>query len=551
MGDRLTQHNPSRPNAFQKLAGGADRQIDRLWLVGFTLAAILLFTLHLGNLPLRDWDEGIVAQVAREMGRSTANAPNWLYPQYLGGPYYNKPPMVHWLIAIAYQWGGVNEWTARLPGALLAAISVPCLYRLGRELFFRRGPAVLATAVYLTTLPVVRQGRLAMLEGAMLCWFLLMLISVLRSRRDLRWSVGIGIGIGLMCLTKGILGLLLGAIGLIFLAWDTPRLLGCGYLWLGLLLGALPVGGWYGAQWLQYGAAFWQYHLLDQSLGRVWSAVEDHRQPVWYYLLELLKYGLPWLLFLPGGLAWTWQHRSNSWGKLLLLWFGLYLGVISVMGTKLPWYLMPLYPAVALIVGVQLDRFWSRQSIVAIGDLPRRWAVIWGVLALVCGGAAGYFVTVSQWDIVWVCLALAGTFGVAAGLVIARRSAIPVLLWGSYVTMLLLVSSSHWIWELGEDFDVKPVAILARQAPIGQPLWMEHYASRPSLDFYADRQVLPYPMAKIQAELARDQSGVFVLVKSERLAQLPNTKVVTTESGWTLLTAAIKGSAPKTAPLEK
>jgi hypothetical protein len=225
--------------------------------------------------------------------------------------------------------------------------------------------------------------------------------------------------------------------------------------------------------------------------------------------------------------------------------------VISVMGTKLPWYLMPLYPAVALIVGVQLDRFWSRQSIVAIGDLPRRWAVIWGVLALVCGGAAGYFVTVSQWDIVWVCLALAGTFGVAAGLVIARRSAIPVLLWGSYVTMLLLVSSSHWIWELGEDFDVKPVAILARQAPIGQPLWMEHYASRPSLDFYADRQVLPYPMAKIQAELARDQSGVFVLVKSERLAQLPNTKVVTTESGWTLLTAAIKGSAPKTAPLEK
>jgi 4-amino-4-deoxy-L-arabinose transferase-like glycosyltransferase len=550
VGDLLTNRNISKPSAGWQ----SDRAIDLLWFGGFSLAAILLFTLQLGNLPLRDWDEGIAAQVAREMGRSLAadpdSAPNWLYPQYLGGPYYNKPPLMHWLMALAYGWGGVNEWTARLPGALLAAISVPCLYGLGRELFFRRAPAVLATAVYLTELPVVRQGRLAMLEGAMLCWFVLTLISVLRARRDLRWSAGIGMGIGLMCLTKGILGLLLGAIALIFLGWDTPRLLSCGYLWLGLGLGAVPVVGWYGAQWLHYGAAFWQSHLLDQSLNRVWSAVERHHQPVGYYLLELLKYGLPWLLFLPSGLVWTWRQRSTSWSKLLLLWFGLYLGVISLMGTKLPWYLMPLYPAVALIVGVQLDRLWSCQSIVAPGDLPRRWALAWGLLTLVCGGALVYFVKIDQQDVAWVCAALAGTFGVATGLVLRRRSAIPVLLWGSYVAMLLFVSSSHWIWELAEDFDVRPVAALARQAPADRPVWIEHYTSRPSLEFYADRRVSPYPMATMQQQMGK--VGAFVLVRSDdlrsvgdhRVAQLANAKVVATEAGWTLVTGATKAAAP-------
>ncbi|NJL22484.1 MAG: phospholipid carrier-dependent glycosyltransferase, partial [Leptolyngbyaceae cyanobacterium SM1_3_5] len=108
------------------------------------------------DLPLRDWDEGLVAQVAREIARSTDS---WLFPSIAGQPYLNKPPLVHVLIANAFHLGGVNEWTARLPGAILTAFSVPLLYGLGRELFHRRTPAAFAALVYLTWLPVVRQGR--------------------------------------------------------------------------------------------------------------------------------------------------------------------------------------------------------------------------------------------------------------------------------------------------------------------------------------------------------------------------------------------------------
>ena len=99
---------------------------DWLWIWGLLLAALLLYTKNLGDLPLRDWDEGTVAQVAREIWHSPAN---WLHPKIINGePYLNKPPLMHWLIALTYTIGGVNEQTSRLPGALLTALGIPILY---------------------------------------------------------------------------------------------------------------------------------------------------------------------------------------------------------------------------------------------------------------------------------------------------------------------------------------------------------------------------------------------------------------------------------------
>ena len=247
--------------------------------------------------------------------------------------------------------GGVNEWTTRLPGAILTAISVPLLYCLGREIFRQRSAAVYSALVYLTMLPVVRHGRLAMLDGASVSFFIIMIICVLRSRRDLRYCLGIGISLGLICLTKGMLGLLLGAIALVFLFWDTPRLLTSVYMFIGMLIGSAPVAFWYGAQWLHYGYTFTDTGLVGQSLNRIWTPVEDHSGPPWFYLLEILKYTWPWLLFLPQSLWLTWENRNLSWAKLVLVWSSLYLVAISFMSTKLPWYVFPIYPSLALTFG--------------------------------------------------------------------------------------------------------------------------------------------------------------------------------------------------------
>ena len=119
-----------------------DKRIDRIWIVILLVAAVILFTIHLGDLPLRDWDEGTVAQVARELGRAREGEMRWLFPTLGGEPYHNKPPLIHLMIAWAYSLGGVNEWTTRLPSAILTALSVPFLYCIGREIFKSRICAV-------------------------------------------------------------------------------------------------------------------------------------------------------------------------------------------------------------------------------------------------------------------------------------------------------------------------------------------------------------------------------------------------------------------------
>ena len=480
------------------------RWSDRHWLAGLWLAALVLSLVGLGDVALRDWDEGIVAQVAREIWRSqTGQPPNplaWLYPTLNGVPYLNKPTLVHWLIAQCYAIGGVNEWMARLPGALLSATSVPLLYGIGRELFARRTPAIFAALTYLTWLPVVRHGRLAMLDGALVCFFLLMLYCLLRSRRDLRWGLGVGLSFGLMYLTKGAIGLLLGAIAAGFILWDTPRLLTAGYLWGGMLLGIAPVAAWYWAQWQRYGELFLGENLLNQSFSRLWNSVEGNQGPPWFYVLELLKYGVPWLIFIPQALHLTWTHRNWSWAKLVLVWSGLYFLVISLMQTKLPWYIMPLYPALALAVGALLAQYWHPGDFYGVKEgeptvYPVAWRVIFGGLAIV--GWVGC-VVIGHWLpqlqpslSLWLG-AIALTFTVTTFLLVRKNSQfLLVLFWGTYTTLGMVLGSPYWLWELQESFAVKPVAALIQQAvPPQQAVAMSYPHSRPSLNFYSDRVVV-------------------------------------------------------------
>ncbi|NDJ15794.1 ArnT family glycosyltransferase [Myxacorys almedinensis] len=519
--------------------------VDPAWAVGLLLSAVILLTVNLGSLPLRDWDEGIVAQIAREMVRSPGEALLWLYPKELSGnPYFNKPPLIHWLVALSYRVGGMSEWTSRLPGAVLTALSVPVVYGIGREVFFRRSPAVLAALVYLTSLPVIRNGRLAMLDGAVLCWFTLMMWFVLRSRRDLRWGLGIGISFGLICLTKGMLGVLLGAIALGFLAWDTPRVLASRYLWGGFFLGCVPVALWYGAQIQHYGQLFIETHLLDQSLKRISDQVSNNRGAIWFYGLDILKNGVPWVLFLPAGFRYAWEHRNLGWAKLVLVWAGVYFLVISVMQTKLPWYSLPLYPAFALVVGAQINRLWTP----LLADLrhdraipqARIWATWFTVLAIAAWGLWAFytFSPQAEVDLQLIFATLAFTLTVTAILILRHDTQfVAVLIWGMYLTLLTFVMSDNWVWELQEAYPVKPVAAMIRQyTPQKQVIYTSYPYNRPSLNFYSDRQVVPVSKAEIQKHW-REGVHPYFLVEPDWLKTLPQKEqqVLGTKQGWALV----------------
>ncbi|WP_414562004.1 MULTISPECIES: ArnT family glycosyltransferase [unclassified Anabaena] len=470
---------------------------EKEWLFSLFIASVILWLIFLGNLPLRDWDEGTVAQVAREIWRAPAGSLRWLYPILGGEPYHNKPPLIHLLIAGAYFLGGVNEWTTRLPSATLTALGVPLLYLVGRLLFKQHLPALFTALVYLTMLPVVRHGRLAMLDGASISFFLLLLFFLLKARQHQRYALGVGICLGLITLTKGMLVLLLGAIACLFVIADGQLSLGKNpYFWAGMLLGnAVPLA-WYIAQWQHYGGSFLQINFQAQTFNRITQPVEGHSGPPWYYLIELIKYGFPWLIFLPGGLHLAVRKRHTTWSHLVLMGTVVYFVAISLMRTKLPWYIMPIYPFLALAIGAKLSEIWQHRNLI-----NRYWAIFLLMIAIAGVGGCIYFVIADpQLVLIVMSLLLATSMGIAAWLIKQRdRLVIPVLFSGMYLVLLLLMSSQSWIWELNETFPVKPVAALIRtHVSPGTKIYTSFAYGRPSLDFYCDCQVIPADITELQ-----------------------------------------------------
>ncbi len=495
---------------------------DILYFLGLFVAAIALYTVNLGELPLRDWDEGIVAGVARNIWRASPGEHTWLYPTInYDQPYWNKPPLVHWLIAFSYRLFGLSEWSTRLFPALLSAFSVPLLYKIGREIFSTRPAAILSALVYLTLLPVARHGRLAMLDGAIACWFCLGIWCLLRGRKSPRWLLGAGLGIGLICLTKGIMmGVLLGGIAILFIVWDSPGLLGSFYLWSGLILGVTPAIAWYGLQYLHYGQQFLGTSLGTQTFNRIWEPVSHVSGHPWYYLLEIAKYSLPWLIFLPRGIKMAVEDCDQTWGKLALTWSGVYLLAISLMATKLPWYVIPIYPGLSLLIGASLNTAWQRRR------YPYYWKICLSLVALICWVGSGiyawgYLNSDSNLDLTIILLMVAISLSVATLLLwLSSPYFIPVTIVGFYLALLLLFNSDDWLWELNEAFPVKPVAeVIQKNIPPQQSVYTAYPNFRPSLEFYSDRVVAPASDEQLQQYWQQNQP-VYFLVDRDTINRL-------------------------------
>lgn len=320
-----------------------------------------------------------------------------------------------------------------LLGATLAALSTLLLYWVGRELFPGRDPALFSALIYLTCWPILGAGRVAGSAGAMLCCLLLMVLFALRSRRDLRWSLGAGLGMSALCCVGAIGGVLLGAIALLFLAWDTPRLLRSWFFWLGGLLGAAPAIAWY-----VFRGVYW-HEPWTILLG-----LEGARSEVFFglWLFALCLYSLPWLPVFVGGLQLAQENWNWSWAKLVWVWSGCYLFCLVCLA---PWWnlsILPLYPPLALGGGAILAEVYSAPRDRAY---PRVWALSFIAIAFFATSACVYWSFLDFASGIFFG-AIALSLGVTA-LSIERQDSqfIVSIFWGLYVSLLLFVNSPHWL----------------------------------------------------------------------------------------------------------
>lgn len=465
-----------------------------LWIT--TLAVWLPW---LGNVPLRDWDEGIVATVARATSQQTGL--RWLLAlKDVGEPYLNKPPALHWLIGTSIQSWGEGEWAVRAMPALVSTLAVPLLVLLRRELSRdQQGErsAIAAGLVLMTLLPMARHGRLAMLDGSLVSSSLMLWLGWLGSRRHGRYAVLAGLGCTGVLLLKP--PALIGFAAII-LAMGVLERVRQQHLSRNqqpqdhgvpisrrvslLLLGASPGIAWH----LWHG--WWRG--LDallmwggQGLSRVTTVVEGNQGSWLVPITEVLEGGWPWLLLLPAGFRWAWHHRHERAG----LWeLGLLVGsaaLVLPLRTQLPWYSHLLWPAIALLCGEGLSQLLDSGK-------PRWVPLIWtglGAGLLLAGSMTMLGVTdvFPPAPFLW-----AGIGLLMGGLWLrtinkARRfRGLVLLLIGWSLALLSLWHSRVWLWELNEAWDPRPIAAVIRTLPDDDPVYLQG-STRPSLGWYADR----------------------------------------------------------------
>ncbi len=459
-------------------------------LLALALALALAWFGTLGQRKLIKADEGRYAEIPREMLASG----DWLTPRLNGFKYFEKPPLQYWATAVAFEAFGVHEWAVRLWSALAGFGTLGLVFYAGRRLFgdpvSLYGTAALAGSVLYAAM-----SQLASLDMGVSAFLSLAVLGFALAQRDdatplerKRWMLAAWTGMALAVLSKGLIGVVLpaGALAL-YVAWERAPSLLRRLHWLpGLALLLAIAAPWF----IAVSAAnpeFARFFFVHEHLERFLTTQHAHVGPVWYFVPVLVAGTLPWALSLPAAL-WRAAPRAPGEGfqpaRFLLAWCVTVFVFFSLSGSKLPSYILPLFPAAALLVGRQLSR-GTRGLLVAQASLA---ALLGIALALAAGLAPAVPAPYRPW-LVAAMSALALLAAISAWLARCDRRAdsVTMLAAAGFCATLLVVLGHD---TLAPRYSAYDAVERARPAlPPGTPFYaVDHYDH--TLPFYLGRTVV-------------------------------------------------------------
>lgn len=330
----------------------------RLHLALLVLFAGAVFLSQLGGNGLAAYDDCFYAQKAKEV----LSSGSWMTLHYNGRPEFSNPPFFIWLVALSFSALGVTELAAKLPSALMGVLTVVLLYYLARTLF-DEWTAFLSGFVLSTTTIFTRYGRHAMMDVTLSFFFCLAIFALLLAlRRDRRLWLLWGLAISLCVLIKSVLGFFPAVVTVAFLLltkrWktfvDPYFVIGCA------LVGTLGMS-WYYHQLATFGAEFFDFHFGWVILARGLDADIEVAHGFGSYAKWIFSYYWPWIPFMLLGLYRLDRRlrRGDEIALLLFLWVGLVYVTMALMRSRVVWYIMPIFPALAMIVGQTLNEITS------------------------------------------------------------------------------------------------------------------------------------------------------------------------------------------------
>ncbi|HZM88200.1 MAG TPA: glycosyltransferase family 39 protein [Blastocatellia bacterium] len=487
------------------------------------------FFFGLGQLGFLGPDEPRYVEVAREMFASG----DYISTRLSGCLWFEKPALVYWLSAAGYHLFGVNEFAARAPIAATALATVALLCFALRRL--DGGRVALAAALVLATSGIfIAYARVATPDMVLTAAITASLLAgFYATRAGGRLQLGLWVTaflfMGVAVLAKGLVGAVL------VIAILGTHLLFAGQLrsvrWRDLLAGVavfLAVAGiWYGPVIVRHGWAFIEEFFIRHHFTRYTSNEFGHPQPVYFFVLVAFAGMAPWCFFLIPAIGRLRSLGSSRYSLLVLAWIWAVIPIVffSFSESKLPGYILPSVPALAVILGAEVERFWS-------GERSRLMtAAAWLTALMLLGMSIGFLVfvrseavSISGWRLFLDGLPLAVAL-ISVVALVAQKGRVLVAGAAGVVISVVLAAVILLFPTLQDEVTLKSLSIQAAAA------------LRPGekIAFYLKKEFAPVFYAEGRVLCEPRRGGTFYALHQNMLAEAlesESTLIVITDTRW-------------------
>jgi 4-amino-4-deoxy-L-arabinose transferase-like glycosyltransferase len=355
-----------------------------------TLLCLGLYLPGLVNLPVTDRDEARFVQASRQMLATH----DLIAIRFQDEARNKKPAGIYWLQAASVALFSDAEsnaiWPYRVPSLLAATAAVLMTFGMGARLVGRKA-AFIGAALLAASLGLGIEAHLAKTDAVLLAFVTAVQLALARVYHDAKAGIRAPLGIALLfwaalaagILVKGPVAPLVSALTISALCISERRA-----RWLrnlrpvaGIILLLLIVLPWLIAISTATQGQFLSDSLGQDFLGKLIGVQESHGAPPLYYLVLLMISFWPGTLFLGPAIAWGWQRRRADAERFLIAWGVPFWIVLELVPTKLPNYLLPVYPALALTIGAALVAA-SEQRFVLWRKLDRIVIALWALASL-------------------------------------------------------------------------------------------------------------------------------------------------------------------------
>lgn len=529
-------------------------------LLLLSLLCYFLFFFNLGGYSLFDMDEPRYAEAAREMLESG----NWITPTFNYELRFDKPVFFYWLIAMAYKWFGISEFSARFFSAVNATFTAFMLFFVGARLGkLRLGLA--AAIVFATAIEVIGLARMSVTDMTLATYMAGSTLSLFMiTREGPKWWIAAALFSSLAILTKGPVGIVVPGAILVLYSLISGQFKACflnRWFPLALLITAALSLPWYVLAYMENGQIFIDA-LFKHNVSRFGGVVSGHEFPFYFFVPVLLVGFMPWTGFLPGSVMFWWRKwASPSWtafrdsittrpashqlALFSLVWVMFIFIFFTTSQTKLLTYILPLFPGLGLWLAATFEALYEETS-AETQALSQNWirsGVALTVLVAIAGVAFSFspstFLPREAKHLSETLQALGPTATLAIGIALAawllsqKQYFQALTVQGMTMAMVVAVAITNIVPQINE---ATQGAVLTYLKQAGSEPLITYEMTRPSLTFYARKKIIRIPQndEKALIEMVQKYPKLYVITKNDFLDTLTDSNP--DEATQTLLT---------------